>query len=210
MNSVNKHKALFLEISAVAIVIFLSVLVSSYPLPKYRHDLTIVAFGDSLIRGYGIPPGKNFITYLSDYTGIPIINSGKTGDDTAQALIRFQNDVLDKKPDVLLLLLGGNDYLDGFPKEATWANLKVIIETLKKKNIKVILLGIDEKILPEQEEVFKRLADEEKVDGYVPSIMEGIYPDKENLFDDIHPNDKSHEIIAKKIIPTLEKVLESF
>lgn len=210
MNLINKHKALILEISALAIAIFLFALVSAYPVPKYRHDLTVLAFGDSLIRGYGTPPGKNFVTYLSEYINIPIINAGKTGDTTAEALIRLQSEVLDKKPDVVLILLGGNDYFNGFSKETTRVNLKVIIEKIKKINSKIILLGIDEKTIPDQEAVIKSLFEEEKVDGYVPSIMDGIFPNKKMLFDEIHPNNRSHEIIAKKILPTLEKVLKEF
>src|SRR3989344_5860503 len=155
MNSINERRKLILEISALIITVFLAVLVSSYSLPNHRLDLTVLAFGDSLVRGYGIPPGKNFVTYLSEYTGIPIINAGKTGDTTAEALMRLQSEVLDKKPDVVFVLLGGNDYFNGFPKEVTKFNLKVIIEKIKKINAKIILLGIDEKVLPEQEAVIK-------------------------------------------------------
>src|SRR3989344_9437474 len=104
----------FLEVAALFLVILIAGLVYLYPVREYKRDQIVVAFGDSLTRGYGTPPGKNFVTYLSEYTKIQIINSGKTGDTTSEALIRLNEDVLKYNPDAVIVLLGGNDFLEGY------------------------------------------------------------------------------------------------
>lgn len=207
-----KKRLNFLESAAIvlsALIVFASFWGNG---PKdYRRDVTVVAFGDSLTRGYGVPPGKNFVTFLSEYTNIPIINSGFTGDLTSHALIRLKSDVLDYDPDVVLVLLGGNDFLSGFSEEVVRANLQAIIRNIKKGGAKVILVGVSKQVVPSFESMFERLAMEEKVDGYVPNILGGIVFRKDLLFDTIHPNQRGHEIIAQRILPVLEEVLrESF
>ena len=176
--------------------------------PSIHQDKVIVAFGDSLTRGYGTPPGKNFVTYLSEYLKIPIINSGKTGDNTSQALVRLRTDVLDYRPDLVLLLFGGNFLLDGYNETVVYANMKTIIKSIKKNTkAKIILMGISSQVIPEYESVFERLAVEENLEGYIPNIMGGIVFRKDLRYDEIHPNDRGHKVIAERIAPVLEKVL---
>ena len=200
-----------IEILAVvfSVIIFtLLINANNQKIEGYRRDKIIIAFGDSLTRGYGTPPGKNFVTFLSEYTNVPIINAGKTGDTTSDALIRLKSEVLDKKPDIVLVLLGGNDFFEGYSSEVVSANLKIIIKNIKEIGAKVILMGGSRQIVPNYEFVFQKLAQDEKVDGYVPNILGGILFRKDLLFDNIHPNQRGHEIIAKRILPALEKVLK--
>ena len=191
-------------------VIFIVVMVISVTLgiPRtYKTDKVIVAFGDSLTRGYGLPPGKNFVTFLSEVTKIPIINSGKTGDTTSDALIRLNQDALDYRPDIVLVLLGGNDFLAGYSEEVVRANLQVIIRKIKQSGSRVILVGVYNGISPQYEKVFEKLALNEQADGYVPNVLGGILFRKDLLYDTVHPNERGHEIIADRILPVLEKVL---
>lgn len=174
---------------------------------EYPHDKVVVAFGDSLTRGYGTPPGKNFVTFLSEYTNIPIVNSGKTGDTTSDALVRLKEDVLDYNPDVVLVLLGGNDFFEGYGEEVVRANMKTILRRIKQNGAKIILIGGSKQIVPNYESTFERLAYDEEVDGYVPNILGGILFRKDLLFDTIHPNERGHEIIAGRILSVLERVL---
>jgi len=191
-------------------VIFLVALMLSvtFGIPRtYQTNKVVVSFGDSLTRGYGLPPGKNFVTFLSEVTKIPIINSGKTGDTTSDALIRLNQDALDYRPDVVLVLLGGNDFLAGYSEEVVRANLQVIIRKIKQSGSKIVLVGVYNGISPQYEKVFEKLARDEKADGYVPNVLSGILFRKDLLYDTLHPNERGHEIIADRILPVLEKVL---
>lgn len=92
----------------LALIIILFGIAVWFPQNYYKQGTIIVAFGDSLTRGYGmVPPNKNYVIFLSEYIHIPIINSGKTGDTTPDALIRLKADVLDKQPDIVMVFLGG-------------------------------------------------------------------------------------------------------
>ena len=191
-------------------VIFLVALMLSvtFGIPRtYQTNKVVVSFGDSLTRGYGTPPGKNFVTFLSEVTKIPIINSGKTGDTTSDALIRLNQDALDYRPDIVLVLLGGNDFLAGYSEEVVRANLQTIVRKIKQSGSKVILVGVYNSISPQYEKVFEKLVRDEKADGYVPNILGGILFRKDLLYDTLHPNERGHEIIADRILPVLEKVL---
>ena len=174
----------------------------------YKQDKVVVAFGDSLTRGYGIvPPDKNYVVFLSDYVHIPIINSGKTGDTTSDALIRLKEDVLDKRPDVVILFLGGNDFLKGYSSEVIRANLKTMIQKIHETGAKIILISASSQVAPEYEKTIKQIAAEENVFAYIPGILNGILFRKDLLYDDIHPNDKGHELIAQNILPALRGAL---
>lgn len=204
-----KKELTFVEILALILTAALAGISFLIPQKEYRQDLIVVAFGDSLTVGYGVPPGKNFVTYLSEYAKIPIINAGHSGDTTADALVRLKEDVLDKNPDIVLILLGGNDYLKGYSDEAVRENVQVMVRKIQKIGAKVILMSLSKQIAPNFDIVLEKIAWDNKVAAFVPDVMEGIIFRKDLRFDDIHPNSRGHQIIAQRILPALEKVLRA-
>ena len=88
-----------------------------------------VAFGDSLTEGQGAAEGNNYPALLSGRLGVPILNKGKSGDTTSDALNRL-DEILELRPRVVLLCLGGNDSLNQDPRTRTFANLSTIIDRL--------------------------------------------------------------------------------
>ncbi len=80
--------------------------ITNYP-PKNQ---IVVAFGDSLIEGVGSTANNDFISIIEQSLNIEIINMGKSGDTTISALARLP-DVLALDPGVVIVLLGGNDFL---------------------------------------------------------------------------------------------------
>jgi acyl-CoA thioesterase-1 len=192
----------------LALIIVLFSLAIWYPKNYYKQDKVVVAFGDSLTRGYGmVPQDGNYVVFLSEYVHIPIINSGRTGDTTSDALIRLQSDVLDKKPNVVIVFLGGNDFFAGYSPEVIKANLMTMIRKIQDIGAKVILIGTTSQIAPEYENVIQQVAAKEKVFAYIPGIMDSIMFRKDLLYDTIHPNEKGHEMIAQKILPALQGAL---
>lgn len=202
-----KVKLTILETLALVLIVAIAGLVYFYPIQKYKTNLTVIAFGDSLTVGYGVPPGKNFVTYLSEEVKIPIINAGHRGDTTADALVRLQDDVLDKKPDIVLILLGGNDYLKGYSDEAVRENMQIMVKKIQKTGAKVILMSFSKRVAPSFDQVLEKIARDNRVAAFVPDVLDGIIFRKDLRFDEIHPNDRGHKIIAQIILPALEKVL---
>lgn len=168
---------------------------------------TIVAFGDSLVQGVGSTVDGGFVTMLSKKVNTPIVNLGVRGDTTIDGLARV-DEVLDKNPKIVLLLLGGNDYLRKIPQEETFANLETIIETIQKEGSIVILLGVRGGVLKDSyKDDFESLANEFGT-AYVPNVLDGLFAHPELMFDTIHPNDEGYEIIAEKVYPVVTNLIK--
>jgi acyl-CoA thioesterase I len=166
----------------------------------------IVAFGDSLVQGVGATEGNDFVSVASQKVGAPILNKGRSGDTTASALERI-DEVLVEDPGIVVILLGGNDYLRRIPKETTFENLHTIISRLKENNTRVLLLGVRGGLLRDTyESDFADFAKKEQV-VYVSNVLDGLIGNKEFMADEIHPNDKGYLKIAERVAPVLQKMI---
>lgn len=183
-------------------------------LPKSKQKIqvkpgqTIVAFGDSLVYGVGASPGKNWVALLSNKIGNSIVNLGVSGETTAGGLARLETDVLSKNPDVVFLLLGGNDALRQVSTEQTFANLEQIILKIKSVNPKtqILLLGIRGGVLfigKDYSTEFEKLAKKTNV-TLVPDVLDGLFGNSKYMSDTVHPNDAGYQKITEK----LEKYIE--
>ena len=169
---------------------------------KDSNGTTIVAFGDSLVKGIGATSGNNFVDILEEKSGKEIINMGVSGNTTADGLRRIE-DVANENPKVVIILLGGNDALRKVPADETFENLREIIRNIHNSGSAVILVGIQSGILGDQYKArFKDLAKEENV-GFVPDILDGLFGKSEYMSDPIHPNNAGYAIIADRILPVL-------
>lgn len=179
-------------------------LIVNYP----PQGSTIVAFGDSLTVGVGASsPSKGYVGILEERLGTPIIHKGISGDTTEAALLRLDADVLTEKPNVVLVLLGSNDYLKGVQQQVTFDNLRSIIERIQAGGALVVLIGARGGLLNDKfSSDFKKLA-KEKGTLLVPEIMEGIIGETSLMSDEIHPNDAGYLKMADKIAPVLLEVL---
>ncbi len=174
--------------------------------PSALPPKTIVAFGDSLVSGVGATYGNDFVSLLSKDIGQPIINLGVPGNTTADGLGRLEA-VIEKHPDVVIVLLGGNDALRRVPTSDTFANLKSIIKELQASGAKVLLLGIQGNVLSDPyEKEFKSLAKETDV-AYVSNVLEGLFGNAKYMSDTIHPSDLGYRKIADRVRPVLTEVL---
>lgn len=174
----------------------------------YAEDLqTVVAFGDSVVAGVGATPGNGFVSVLERLVNQPIINAGKSGDTTASALARLESDVLSHDPDIVIVFLGGNDILQFVPKETTLNNLKIIVERIQQSGAKVLLLGIHAAVFRfDYETGYQQIANETGA-HYVPNVMMGIIGFPQYMSDAVHPNNAGHELIAQRVAPTLQNML---
>jgi acyl-CoA thioesterase-1 len=174
---------------------------------KSSTGTTIIAFGDSLVYGAGATtPDRSFVSLLSGKINQPIINLGKNGDTTESALTRLDS-VLELNPKIVIVLLGGNDFLQSVPPYQTFTNLNTIVTTIQAHGAAVLLLGIRGGLITDPySQRFEAFA---KAHGtaYVPDVLNGLIGNTEYMADAIHPNDKGNQIIANKIAPVLEGML---
>jgi acyl-CoA thioesterase-1 len=184
-------------------------------------EILIVAFGDSLYAGYGLDQKQGFAPELQAALitagkDVRVHNAGVSGDTTAAGLRRmdFVLDSLSRKPDLVILGLGGNDMLRGLKPSDSRANMEAMVKKLKDRGIPVMLTGM---LAPpnlgadfgkEFNMIYPALAQKYDVALY-PFFMDGVvgHPD---LFlpDGLHPTAKGIDIIVGKIAPQVVKVLE--
>lgn len=168
--------------------------ITNYP-PKNE---TIVAFGDSLVFGQGATEGNDFVTLLGKKLGREIVNRGVSGNTTQDGLNRIE-EVLQEDPGIVVLLLGGNDYLRKVPEEVTKKNLGTLIETFEKNGSVVVLLGVRGGILQDGREGMYEDLSKKYGTVYVSDVLAGIFLKPELMADSIHPNDKGYAIIAERL-----------
>lgn len=166
----------------------------------------IIAFGDSLVTGVGALPDQDFVSRLSRSFGRPIVNAGVAGDTTATALGRLDV-VLTQRPDLVIVLLGGNDALTRVPVAQTVDNMRAIIQRLQSSGAAVLLIGVRGGFIGDPyHRPFARLARELHT-AYVPNVLDGILGTTRLMADAVHPNAIGYGIMAERILPALQSLL---
>ncbi len=207
-------KKLFLVIGVIFIFFvyqIFSLYGGQYPIVNFPpKGPIIVAFGDSLTEGVGATtPQNGYVGVLERRLGITVVNRGVSGNTTADALARIDRDITPLHPNIVIVLLGGNDYLKKIPQEETFANISQIIKKVQSQGAVVLLLGVRGGLLHDKfADDFKALA-KETGSLYVPNVLDGIFGDSKLMSDEIHPNDAGYMKIADKIAPILDGIVLS-
>lgn len=177
--------------------------VTNYP----SAGTDIVALGDSLVFGTGSKAGGGFVPIVSQEVGAPIVNLGVPGDTTADVLARIK--ILDKyAPKVVILLVGGNDYLRQMQDDTVFENVGKIIEEIQARGAIVLLVGIRGGVLADPYAPrFKELR-ERYGTAYVPNALQGLLGNEEYMADTVHPNDEGYKRLAARIAPVLKDLLQ--
>jgi len=163
----------------------------------------IVAFGDSLIEGRGAPPGEDAVSVLARRLNVRITNAGHSGDTTGAALARLDDDVISFNPRVVIVLLGGNDYLKRVPAEETFANLERIVTRIRQQGAAVILVGVGVGVMTDPYRARYEALARQTSAGLVPDILGGIVGHPGLMADSVHPNGRGYAMVADRIEPAL-------
>lgn len=187
-------------------------------------SVTIVALGDSLTDGYGLPKEQAYPAlvekrfHADGFQQVKVLNGGISGSTSAGAENRLKW-FLKSKPQILLLALGANDGLRGVSTESTRTNLKKAIQLAKDNQMEVVLAGMmlppnyGKKYTEDFKKMYVDLAKSEKI-HFIPFLLEGVAGiQKLNQEDGIHPNADGHVIMAntvyKHLKPLVEKLTKS-
>jgi acyl-CoA thioesterase-1 len=187
--------------------------------PAAAEPVRLMAFGDSLTHGYGLPAGETFPDQLeaalrADGLDVTVLNAGNSGDTTAGGLARVDWALADD-PDAVILELGANDGLRGLDPEATYDNLDAILAKLTGEGLPVLLAGM---LAPPNlgreygdafNAVYPRLATQHDVPLY-PFFLDGVAANPAlNQGDGIHPNAAGVAEIVARIKPHVVRLLEA-
>jgi acyl-CoA thioesterase-1 len=174
--------------------------------PAAPSAVTVVAFGDSLTAGVGTTGDNDYVSLLANRTGVAIINAGRSGDTTASALARIDSAVLARDADIVIVLLGGNDLLQGVPVQQRISNITAIVQQIRADGAAVILVGLGSGSLDPFGGTLPGIASQTS-SILVPAILDGIIGVSGLMADLIHPNNAGHAIMADRIEPSLRAAL---
>jgi acyl-CoA thioesterase-1 len=177
----------------------------------------IVALGDSLTAGYGLPEQDGFVPRLQAVLtakGIAaeVANAGVSGDTTSDGLVRLDWSV-PQGTDAVIVELGANDMLRGFKPEVAHTTLDSILQRLTARHIAVLLCGI--RAAPNLgadyaaafEPIYPDLAAKYGVLLY-PFFLDGVAGNLSLLqADGLHPNAAGVNIIVERILPKVEELI---
>ena len=200
-----------------ALSLFIFILIASTTSSEENNSILI--YGDSISAGYGMEKesqwSESLKTLLSDKGyKISVYNRSVSGETTGGGLTRISRILDELKPTFLLLELGGNDALRGYPPKKIYENLNKMIEASKERGIDVFLMQI--RILPNYgkryqtqfESIYPTLSQEKDV-ILLPFMLNDIALKKELMLSDgIHPNKDAQPLIAEIVFNSLKPHLK--
>lgn len=167
----------------------------------------VIAFGDSLTSGYGAGEGDAWPARVAERIGVPIVNAGVSGDTTEAALARLERDVLARDPRIVIVGLGGNDFLRRMPIAETETNLRSIVDRIQRAGAMVVLLGFRfPSVDANYESMYERVARDRKC-LLIPDLLDGILSNPSLKSDEIHPNAAGYDLMAERISGPLTKLI---
>ena len=201
-------------------LVYALLLMAASASPAAAKDVHVLAFGDSLTAGYGLPPGQGFAPQLEDMlrrNGVRafVTNAGVSGNTAAQgrARLKWTLDGLRTRPDLAIVALGANDMLRGLPPKQTRADLDAIVTELKRRGIPVLIAGmlaapnLGSRYASEYNRIFPDLAREHGSELY-PFFLAGVAGNPAlALPDRVHPNFQGIKRMVSGITPTVLRAL---
>jgi acyl-CoA thioesterase-1 len=191
------------------------------PLPSLAQSaappIRILAFGDSLMAGYGLPPKDGFAARLERALvarghHVIVINASVAGDTAEQGLERLEWST-PADIDAVMVELGANDALRGIDPQRTRSALDEIVGTFRAKGLPVLVAGM---LAPRNlgaayatayEPIFKDVAAKHDALFY-PFFLDGVAGDRSlNQGDGIHPNAAGVGVIVERLLPTVEQLI---
>ena len=172
----------------------------------------LVAFGDSLTVGYGSK--ESYTGYLEENLNLEVINLGLNGETTRSGLRRIEK-VLEYNPSIVIVELGGKDYLNRVSIGAIEENLQEILSALEDENRVMFLATFYPKStimnlsfrssLKEYDAMYERLVEGKNV-YLLNNTWDGVW--NKEMSDGTHPNSKGYEIMGKNIIKAMKRKLD--
>ncbi len=184
--------------------------------PALAREKLVLAFGDSLMAGYGLKPGESVPAQLEaalrkNGIAVRIHNAGVSGDTSTggKARLGWVIASLKVKPDLVILELGANDMLRGIAPAQTRASLDGMLADLKRRGIPVLLAGMraapnmGKAYQAQFDGIYPALAKKYGVRLY-PFFMNGVTGNRALLIaDQMHPNAKGVAVVVRGIYPAV-------
>lgn len=167
-------------------------------------DSVVLAFGDSITYGTGAAAEESYPAQLERLIGRTVTNAGVPGEVSAQALRRLPAALEEHRPHLLVLCIGGNDFLRNLGKEQVAANVQTMVAVARQSGVDVVLIGTPEKGFTLTPPAFYADIAEQLGIPYEGDVIGEILRDSTLKSDPIHPNARGYRLIAERVATLLK------
>jgi len=174
-------------------------------LSRLPGDAVLLAFGDSLTFGTGAAEHESYPAQLEKRVGRRVVRAGVPGEVTAQALARLPATLDEHAPRLLLLCIGGNDFLRRLGNQQAEANVRAMVKLARTRGIEVLLIGTPEPGFSVTPPAFYAGIAKEFAVPYEDAAIAQVLKDASLKSDPIHPNAQGYGVIAERIAERLRK-----
>lgn len=202
MNTLSITRRRFVQISAL-LAAALTACSKTAPHAALPAGSTILALGDSLTAGYGADAEAAYPAVLAGLTGWQIINGGVSGNTSAQALARLPA-LMRRQPQLVLVSIGGNDFLRKVPEADTRSNIRQIVQQIKAAGVPAVLVAVPYFTTGalfgrlSEHPMYEELAAELNVPLFKGAWAE-VLGNKKLKSDQIHANAQGYRVFAEKM-----------
>lgn len=194
-----------MRLALVACVLALAACGKSPHLERLSPDDTVLAFGDSLTYGTGASEQESYPAQLAQLIGRRVVAAGVPGEVSAQALQRLPAALDEYSPRLLLLCIGGNDFLRRLGKQQAAANVRAMVRLARQRQVEVVLIGTPEPgftVTPP--EFYAEIAEEFAI-PYQGDVIGEVLRHADLKSDPVHPNARGYHLIAERVAALLKK-----
>lgn len=192
------------------LILFLSGCGGKKPYTPLPQNSVVLALGDSVTYGTGASQGEDYPARLAALTGWHVVNAGIPGDVAAGGRERLPSLLEEHHPKLVIVELGGNDFLRKTEPAIIKAQLDAILTEIKTAGIPVVLIGVPRPSLAglvtglDADPLYKELAKQHQavlVENGLPKVLSN----RAQKSDQIHPNAEGYAQLAREIHATLVK-----
>jgi len=173
-------------------------------LSRLAPDAVVLAFGDSITYGTGAAEAESYPAQLERLIGRRVVRAGVPGEVTEQALERLPQMLDEHAPRLLLLCIGGNDFLRRLGIAQAEANVRAMVKLARSRGVEVVLIGTPEpgfSLAPPA--FFAAIARDFRL-PYEEAAMAEVLKDSALKSDPIHPNARGYRVIAERLAERLK------
>jgi lysophospholipase L1-like esterase len=174
-------------------------------LSRLPGDAVVLAFGDSLTYGTGAAESDSYPVQLEKLIGRRVVRAGVPGEVTSQALARLPAALDEHSPRLLLLCIGGNDFLRRLGNSQAEANVREMVKLARSRGVEVLLIGTPEPGITVTPPAFYAGIAKQFTLPYEESVVGEVLRDSSLKSDPIHPNAQGYGVIAGRLAERLRR-----
>jgi acyl-CoA thioesterase I len=174
-------------------------------LERLSSDAVVLAFGDSLTFGTGAAEAESYPAQLESMIGRKVVRAGVPGEVTAQALARLPAALDEHAPRLVLLCIGGNDFLRRLGNPQAERNVREMVKLARSRGVAVMLIGTPEPGFTVSPPAFYSSIAKEFRLPYEEGIIGQVLKDASLKADPIHPNARGYRLIAERVADQLKR-----